>query len=68
VFTRNFVKAQRIVNAVRAGSVWVNCYDVFDAALPFGGFKRSGVGRELGAAGLEPYLETKTVVINGLDA
>jgi len=42
--------------------VYVNCYDVFDAALPFGGFKNSGIGRELGEEGLRPYLENKTVV------
>ena len=49
---------------LRAGTVWINCYDVLDAAAPFGGFKQSGFGRELGAAGLEPYLETKTVTVS----
>ena len=44
--------------------VWVNCYDVFDAATPFGGFKQSGIGRELGEYGLANYLEVKTVVFN----
>jgi len=44
--------------------VWVNCYDVFDAAAPFGGFKMSGIGRELGAAALNNYTESKTVTIN----
>lgn len=39
-------------NSLRPGTVWVNCYDVFDAAAPFGGFKMSGIGRELGEAGL----------------
>jgi aldehyde dehydrogenase (NAD+) len=43
--------------------VWVNCYDVFDAAAPFGGFKMSGLGRELGQEGLNNYLETKTVTV-----
>lgn len=62
VMTRNFSKAQQITKKLRAGTVWVNCYDTFDAALPFGGFKSSGIGRELGEAGLEPYLEKKTVV------
>ena len=47
---------------MRAGTIWVNCYDVFDAAAPFGGFKESGLGRELGEAGLATYTETKTVV------
>ena len=49
---------------VRAGTVWINCYDTFDAALPFGGYKASGIGRELGEAGLQPYLESKTMCIN----
>lgn len=64
VFTRDISKAFKIANSVRAGSVWVNCYDVFDAATPFGGFKQSGMGRELGEYGLNNYLETKSVVIN----
>jgi aldehyde dehydrogenase (NAD+) len=64
VFTKDFQKARATVNKIRAGTVWVNCYDTFDAALPFGGFKASGIGRELGEAGLRPYLETKTVVYN----
>ena len=64
VFTSDISKAHRIANSVRAGSVWVNCYDVFDAAIPFGGFKQSGIGRELGEYGLANYLETKSVVFN----
>lgn len=64
VWTRDIAKAHRIADEVRAGTVWVNCYDVFDAAAPFGGFKRSGIGRELGAKGLDNYLEEKTVTIS----
>merc|ERR1712100_538193 len=64
VFTSDISKAHRIADSVRAGSVWVNCYDVFDAATPFGGFKQSGIGRELGEYGLQNYLEVKSVVIN----
>ena len=64
VWTRDVAKAHRIAGAVRAGTVWVNCYDVFDAAAPFGGFKMSGTGRELGAAALENYTELKTVTMN----
>jgi len=64
VFTKNFGQAQQIAKRLRAGSVWINCYDVFDAALPFGGYKQSGLGRELGEAGLNSYLEYKTVVFN----
>ena len=49
---------------LKAGTVWVNCYDAFDAAAPFGGFKMSGMGRELGERGLEAYTETKTVMVS----
>ncbi len=49
---------------LRAGTVWVNCYDVFDAAAPFGGYKMSGQGRELGEYALELYTEVKTVYVN----
>ena len=64
VWTRDVGKAHRIANQVRAGTVWINCYDVFDAAAPFGGFKMSGIGRELGEAGLANYTELKTVTMN----
>jgi aldehyde dehydrogenase (NAD+) len=63
VWTRDISKAHRIANDVRAGTVWVNCYDVFDAAAPFGGFKQSGIGRELGEYGLQQYSEIKTVTV-----
>jgi aldehyde dehydrogenase (NAD+) len=63
VWTRDITKAHTIANRVRAGTVWVNCYDVFDAAAPFGGFKRSGIGRELGEKALENYTDLKTVTI-----
>jgi len=63
VWTRDIGKAHAIANSVRAGTVWVNCYDVFDAAAPFGGFKQSGLGRELGEYGLQQYTEVKTVTI-----
>jgi aldehyde dehydrogenase (NAD+) len=63
VWTRDIGKAYAIANSVRAGTVWVNCYDVFDAAAPFGGFKQSGIGRELGEYGLQQYTEVKTVTV-----
>jgi aldehyde dehydrogenase (NAD+) len=63
VWTRDITKAHAIANNVRAGTVWVNCYDVFDAAAPFGGFKQSGLGRELGEYGLQQYTEVKTVTV-----
>ena len=64
VWTRDVARAHDMARRLRAGTVWVNCYDVFDAAAPFGGFKQSGFGRELGERGLEPYLETKTVTVS----
>ena len=51
VWTRDISKAHRSRQALQAGTVWVNCYNVFDAALPFGGYKQSGWGREMGARG-----------------
>jgi aldehyde dehydrogenase (NAD+) len=64
VWTRDVAKAHRYAKEVRAGTVWINCYDVFDAAAPFGGFKQSGLGRELGEAGLANYTELKTVTVS----
>lgn len=64
VWTRDIAKAHRLAAAIKAGTVWVNCYDVFDAAAPFGGFKMSGMGRELGEKGLDAYTETKTVTVS----
>jgi phenylacetaldehyde dehydrogenase len=61
VWTRDIKKAHRIANKLRAGTVWINCYNVFDAALPFGGYKQSGWGREMGHEVLEAYTEVKTV-------
>ncbi|QSJ14909.1 aldehyde dehydrogenase family protein [Nostoc sp. UHCC 0702] len=63
VWTKDLNKAHAIAHNVRAGTVWVNCYDVFDAAAPFGGFKQSGMGRELGEYGLQQYTEVKTVTM-----
>nr|KAG5709884.1 hypothetical protein BaRGS_029926 [Batillaria attramentaria] len=62
VFTRDLEKAIYLSNSLRAGTVWVNCYDVFDASAPFGGYQMSGNGRELGEYGLEAYTEVKTVM------
>jgi phenylacetaldehyde dehydrogenase len=63
IWTRDVRHAHRIAAELQAGTVWVNTYNVFDAALPFGGFKESGWGREMGREVLDNYLETKAVCI-----
>jgi aldehyde dehydrogenase (NAD+) len=63
VFTKNLDKAHLYAKAVKAGTVWVNCYHIVDTTTPFGGFKMSGQGRENGEAALEHYTETKTVTV-----
>ncbi len=64
VWTRDIAKAHAVAARLRAGTVWINCYDVFDAAAPFGGFKSSGMGRELGEKALDNYTEHKTVTVS----
>ena len=63
VWTRDIKKAHAIADSVRAGTVWVNCYNVLDRRAPFGGFKQSGIGREMGEYGLQQYTEVKSVII-----
>ncbi len=63
IWTRDISKAHKLAKLLRAGTVWVNCYSVFDAALPFGGYKQSGWGREMGHQVLENYTEVKAVTI-----
>ena len=61
VWTKDVSKAHTLAAELRAGTVWVNCYNIFDAAMPFGGYKQSGWGREMGHDALELYTETKAV-------
>jgi acyl-CoA reductase-like NAD-dependent aldehyde dehydrogenase len=61
VWTRDVSKAHRVARAIRAGTVWVNCYNVFDVMAPFGGYKQSGYGRELGRHALDLYTQVKSV-------
>ncbi|KAJ7539012.1 hypothetical protein O6H91_11G073100 [Diphasiastrum complanatum] len=62
VFTQNLDTANTLSRALRAGTVWINCYDIFDAAIPFGGYKMSGLGREKGEYVLKNYTQVKAVV------
>jgi phenylacetaldehyde dehydrogenase len=64
IWTGNMKRAHRIANQLRAGTVWINCYNIFDAALPFGGYKQSGWGREMGHEVLKNYLETKAICMS----
>jgi len=64
VWTRDLKKAHLAARALKAGTVWVNTYNLYDPAASFGGFKQSGFGRELGSAALESYTELKTVWID----
>lgn len=64
LWTQDLKKAHQIAHQLQAGTVWVNTYNVFDAASPFGGYKQSGIGREMGSYALENYTEVKSVWIN----
>ena len=64
VWTQDLKKAHQIAHKLQAGTVWVNTYNTFDAASPFGGYKQSGIGREMGSYALDNYTEVKSVWIN----
>lgn len=64
VMTENLSEANYLARGLRVGTVYVNCYNKFSSSTPFGGFKDSGIGRELGEEGLNNYLETKTIIEN----
>jgi phenylacetaldehyde dehydrogenase len=61
VWTSDSSKAHQIASRLKAGPVWINCYHIFDAAVPFGGYKQSGWGREMGEVARSNYLETKAI-------
>lgn len=64
MWTRDIKRALRFARDLRAGTVWVNTYQLLSPTLPFGGFGHSGLGRELGHRALEAYLETKSVIVD----
>lgn len=64
VWTKDIQKAHRMAEILKAGTVWINCYNVVDAASPFGGYKQSGFGREMGKAALDLYTQIKSVWVN----
>ncbi|MGE6925135.1 aldehyde dehydrogenase family protein, partial [Staphylococcus capitis] len=64
VFTKDIGKAQRVANKLKLGTVWINDFHPYFAQAPWGGYKQSGIGRELGKEGLEEYLITKHILTN----
>jgi acyl-CoA reductase-like NAD-dependent aldehyde dehydrogenase len=64
IYTTNLNNAHKLAARIDSGNVWINCYSMLDAAMPFGGYKQSGWGRELGEEGLGAYLETKAVYVS----
>ena len=63
VWTRDVSRAHEVAAEIKAGTVWVNCHNAFDTALPFGGYKQSGWGRELGEGAIAEYTQSKSVNI-----
>lgn len=61
--TKDLDKMNYITQRIRAGTIWVNCYNVFGSQMPFGGFKDSGFGREMSEYGLQQYTEVKNIVV-----
>lgn len=67
VFSNDMDKVNYLTQGIKAGTVWVNCYNSFGCQVPFGGYKDSGFGRELGEYGLHQYTEVKTVITTVLE-
>jgi phenylacetaldehyde dehydrogenase len=64
IWSQDAARVHRVAGALQSGTVWVNCYGVFDPSMPFGGYKQSGWGREMGHEVLHAYTELKTVCVN----
>ncbi|MGM7636999.1 aldehyde dehydrogenase family protein [Bacillus sp. Hm123] len=64
IWTQDLKKAHSVAHKLQAGTVWINAYNVFDAAAPFGGYKQSGIGREMGSYALDNFTEVKSVWVN----
>jgi acyl-CoA reductase-like NAD-dependent aldehyde dehydrogenase len=64
VWTKDIKKAHRTARQLQAGTVWINSYGLYDSAMPFGGVKQSGFGRELGRQGLLEYTQTKSIWVD----
>ena len=64
IYSTNNERITRLSRSIKAGMVWINCYDIMDSNTPFGGFKQSGIGRENGEYGLSNFLQVKSVINN----
>ena len=63
IWSNDLSRVQRLIPKIKSGTVWVNCHNMLDPALPFGGYKQSGFGKEMGRAALDAYLEQKSVLM-----
>jgi phenylacetaldehyde dehydrogenase len=63
IWSNNLSAVHRLIPKIKAGTVWVNCHSILDSAMPFGGYKQSGFGREMGKASLDLYTESKSVIM-----
>jgi len=64
IWSNDLSAVHRMVPRIKSGSIWVNCHSILDPALPFGGFKQSGLGREMGSEVVEHYTEVKSVLMH----
>jgi len=64
IWSNDLSRVHRLIPKIKAGTVWVNCHNILDSAMPFGGYKQSGFGREMGKASLDLYTESKSVIMS----